>query len=86
MVHLSNTLSIVIIVCSALVLHGLSFAAGTGEKPQPANPVVLMKTSEGLIRVELWPDKAPQTVKNFLAYVDEGFYDGTIFHRVIDGS
>ena len=43
-----------------------------------------MKTSEGTIRIELWPDKAPITVKNFLEYVDEGFYDGTIFHRVID--
>jgi len=37
----------------------------------------------GLIKIELWPGKAPETVKNFLQYVDEGFYDGTIFHRVI---
>lgn len=43
-----------------------------------------MKTSEGTIKIELWADKAPATVKNFLEYVDEGFYDGTIFHRVID--
>ncbi|MFA6134389.1 MAG: peptidylprolyl isomerase [Phycisphaerae bacterium] len=49
----------------------------------PSNPVVLIQTSEGDIKVELWPDKAPITVKNFLQYVDEGFYDGTIFHRVI---
>ncbi len=48
-------------------------------------PVVVMETSEGTIRIELWPDNAPQTVANFLRYVDEGFYDGTIFHRVIDG-
>ncbi|NLI83238.1 MAG: peptidyl-prolyl cis-trans isomerase [Deltaproteobacteria bacterium] len=48
-----------------------------------ANPVVWLETSEGTIRVELWADKAPGTVKNFLRYVDEGFYDGTIFHRVI---
>lgn len=51
---------------------------------QSKNPVVLIKTSEGAIRVELWTDKAPGTVSNFLRYVDEGFYDGTIFHRVID--
>ena len=48
-------------------------------------PVVVIETSMGSIKVELWPDKAPITVKNFLAYVDKGFYDGLIFHRVIDG-
>ena len=47
------------------------------------NPVVLMKTSLGEITIELWADKAPETVKNFLSYVDDKFYDGTIFHRVI---
>jgi cyclophilin family peptidyl-prolyl cis-trans isomerase len=44
---------------------------------------VLMQTSKGDITLELYPDKAPETVKNFLVYVDEGFYDGTVFHRVI---
>jgi cyclophilin family peptidyl-prolyl cis-trans isomerase len=47
------------------------------------NPVVVMTTSLGTIKIELYPDKAPVTVANFLAYVDSGFYDGTIFHRVI---
>jgi peptidyl-prolyl cis-trans isomerase B (cyclophilin B) len=42
-----------------------------------------METSKGSILIELYPDKAPLTVKNFIAYVDSGFYDGTIFHRVI---
>jgi len=42
-----------------------------------------METSEGNIKIELWADKAPGTVKNFLRYVDDGFYAGTIFHRVI---
>lgn len=50
-----------------------------------ANPRVLMKTSKGDIVIELFPDRAPITVKNFLTYVDEKFYDGTIFHRVIKG-
>jgi peptidyl-prolyl cis-trans isomerase A (cyclophilin A)/peptidyl-prolyl cis-trans isomerase B (cyclophilin B) len=50
-----------------------------------ANPKVLMKTTKGDIVIELFPQKAPITVKNFLSYVDEGFYDGTIFHRVIKG-
>ena len=45
--------------------------------------VVVIETSLGTIKVELDPAKAPVTVKNFLAYVDEGFYDGTVFHRVI---
>ena len=44
-----------------------------------------MKTSYGTIVLELEPDKAPMTVENFLRYVREGFYDGTVFHRVIDG-
>ncbi|HEV3203518.1 MAG TPA: peptidylprolyl isomerase [Gemmataceae bacterium] len=47
------------------------------------NPVVVMVTSMGTIKLELYPDKAPVTVKNFLGYVDDQFYDGTIFHRVI---
>jgi len=48
-----------------------------------SNPVVEMRTSEGTFKVELWADKAPDTVKNFLRYVEEGFYEGTVFHRVI---
>lgn len=48
-------------------------------------PRVLLETNHGNIILELYPDKAPQSVGNFLAYVDEGYYSGTIFHRVIDG-
>ncbi len=48
-----------------------------------AGPVVEMKTSLGTIQIELNEEKAPRTVNNFLAYVDQKFYDGTIFHRVI---
>ena len=48
-----------------------------------ANPVVVMETSMGTIKIELFEDKAPITVKNFLGYVDDKFYDGTVFHRVI---
>ena len=47
------------------------------------NPTVLLETSSGDILVELFADKAPQTVANFLKYVDDGFYTNTIFHRVI---
>ena len=52
---------------------------------QAANPVVEVKTSEGSIVLELYPDKAPKTVENFLAYVKSGHYKGTVFHRVING-
>ena len=52
---------------------------------QAANPKVVIETSMGTIKAELWPDKAPATVKSFLAYADDKFYDATIFHRVIDG-
>ncbi len=49
------------------------------------NPQVELRTSQGSIVVELYADKAPTTVANFLHYVKDGFYGGTIFHRVIDG-
>ena len=50
-----------------------------------ANPQVRLETSAGPVTVELYEDKAPLTVANFLKYVDAGFYDGTLFHRVIRG-
>jgi peptidyl-prolyl cis-trans isomerase B (cyclophilin B) len=50
-----------------------------------ANPSVTLETSAGNIVIELYPDKAPKTVANFLQYANDGFYNGTIFHRVIDG-
>src|SRR5437870_903080 len=46
---------------------------------------VVIETSVGAITIDLDPDKAPKTVENFLSYVDSGHYDGTVFHRVIDG-
>jgi len=62
------------------------FAAAAAAQTAPAAPVtVVMKTSMGDITLELYPDKAPLTVNNFLAYTDSKFYDGTIFHRVMKG-
>lgn len=61
----------------------LTFAAMAAGNVRADNPVVLIETSMGNIKVELLEDKAPITVKNFLGYVDEKFYDGTVFHRVI---
>ena len=71
-----------------MVLLGLAtlamFPAG-GSRAETAlpNPQVVIATDHGKITLRLFRDKAPVTVENFLAYVDEGFYDGTIFHRVI---
>ena len=66
------------------------FQTVAGTQPQPAtpapgNPTVLISTSLGDITVELYKDRAPVSVQNFLQYVTEGFYPGTIFHRVIPG-
>ncbi|MBS3819147.1 peptidyl-prolyl cis-trans isomerase [bacterium] len=63
----------------------IGFLAALPLLGQTENPKVLMKTSKGNITIELYPDKAPKTVENFLSYVDDRFYDGTIFHRVIKG-
>jgi peptidyl-prolyl cis-trans isomerase B (cyclophilin B) len=58
-------------------------AAGSGA--MAADPQVDVKTNLGTIRLELYPAKAPKTVENFLQYVKDGHFNGTIFHRVIDG-
>jgi len=60
-----------------------SFLLGAAYSTAGENPRVLIRTSEGDITLELYPDKAPASVENFLAYVNEGFYEGVIFHRVI---
>jgi len=72
----------ILILISILVLF---FAFPTMNPGQEGNPKVLIKTTKGDITVELYPDKAPLSIQNFLSYVDEKFYDGTIFHRVIKG-
>jgi cyclophilin family peptidyl-prolyl cis-trans isomerase len=54
-------------------------------EPAPGNPVVVMSTSLGDIRLELFKDKAPVSVENFLQYANEGFYNDTVFHRVRKG-
>jgi peptidyl-prolyl cis-trans isomerase A (cyclophilin A) len=68
-----------------LALTGVLALAAPGMAAAKGNPMVLISTSKGDIKVELDPEKAPETVKNFLAYVNAGYYDGTIFHRVIRG-
>ena len=75
---LKKMLSLISILGLFIALSGLSPA-------KDDNPQVLIKTTKGDITIELYPDKAPISVNNFLSYVDEKFYDGTIFHRVIKG-
>ncbi len=68
---------------SVLLIAGNADAAAPA--PKSGNPVVLMETSLGTVKIELYADKAPLSVKNFLEYANSGFYEGTIFHRVIPG-
>jgi len=63
-----------------MLILGFNQAALAGEKPH-----VLVETNLGNFELELFPDQAPKSVANFLEYVNSGFYNGTVFHRVIDG-
>jgi peptidyl-prolyl cis-trans isomerase A (cyclophilin A) len=70
----------------AVLLLTLPACSQAGNEPKTkGGPVILMSTSLGDIKIELYDQDAPETVKNFLAYVNDKFYDGTIFHRVIPG-
>ena len=70
-----TTLLVTLLTCMAMMTN-LARADGT-------NPMVIMKTTDGDITIELFADKSPITVENFLRYADEGHFDGTVFHRVI---
>jgi cyclophilin family peptidyl-prolyl cis-trans isomerase len=76
------------VIFSSIFIFGFSFftpnLSSENKTSKGGNPVVLIKTNKGDIKVELNKDKAPITVENFLIYVNEGFYNGTIFHRVIN--
>ena len=70
---------------AALLTGALLMSAPADGSAAGATPKVRMKTSLGDVVIELYPEKAPKTVANFLKYVDDGFYSDTIFHRVIPG-
>jgi len=75
-----------LLAAAALLLHANLHAQNAQGTSQAASaPRVKLSTSAGDIVLELYPDKAPKTVENFLQYVGDKHYDGTIFHRVIDG-
>ena len=63
----------------------IALAAGTAVAQKEPNPVVVVQTNVGDITIELFKDRAPATVENFLGYATSNFYNGTIFHRVVKG-
>ena len=68
----------------ALTMMAMTLMVSISARTEDAqNPRVLIQTTDGDITIELFADKSPVTVENFLRYVDEGHYDGTVFHRVI---
>jgi len=75
--------TIVLIICFFSISPGIF--ADTGKAAATQDSFVRLQTTLGNIDIELFDSKAPVTVKNFLGYVESGFYDGTIFHRVIKG-
>lgn len=77
-------LSLLLVPAAAFAQTAATPAAKPAEAPERAAPRVLFKTTVGEFTVELYPDKAPKTVDNFLQYVKDGFYNGTAFHRVVD--
>jgi peptidyl-prolyl cis-trans isomerase B (cyclophilin B) len=71
-------------IITAILIVTFILGAGVSARAEKrSNPLVKLETSMGDITIELYPDKAPATVANFLEYVKDGFYNGTIFHRVI---
>jgi len=76
-------MALVLLVPLLFVLQAEKGVQPAGDTPAPGNPVVTISTSHGDITAELFKDRAPVSVQNFLGYVADGFYEGTIFHRVI---
>lgn len=86
MLRMVTTASLALLLaCSAS--HEMTEGSGSGDKAESAagGPVVVFETNMGTIKVVLYPEKCQVTVDNFLKYVDEGFYQGTVFHRVVPG-
>jgi len=75
--------SLACLACLLAIVGSASGAEPEKAPAAPAHPHVLLETSKGNVTIELYPDKAPKSVENFLQYVKSGFFDGTIFHRVI---
>jgi cyclophilin family peptidyl-prolyl cis-trans isomerase len=71
---------------ASLMVLVLTSQADAGDKTKKGkNPMVTIETNLGAIEIELYPDKAPKTVENFIKLIKKNFYDGTLFHRVVPG-
>jgi cyclophilin family peptidyl-prolyl cis-trans isomerase len=79
-VNLMRSFRTFLLIIMAALATNIHAASST---PASEHPSVMFETSQGSFTVELYPDKAPKTVANFLQYVKDGFYENTIFHRVI---
>lgn len=66
-----------------LIVIVVALSANKDAIKSSEHPIVLMETSMGDVKVELYPEKTPETVRNFMQYVNDKYYDGTVFHRVI---
>ena len=75
------TVVVLLLFSSSIIIMAVNTFFGEPE----ANEIAVLETSMGVIEIELDREKAPVTVDNFVAYVEEGFYDGLVFHRVIEG-
>lgn len=84
-IGLKYCLALALFVTVGLALSFDAMAEEAGGGKAAGQVVVKLQTTLGDIDIALNSDKAPETVKNFLVYVDEGFYDGTIFHRIVPG-
>jgi len=87
MSYLIRSIATLLMLCSSAfsLAEQAETAANTSAADNAAPPQVVMQTSMGTLVITLFPETAPVTVANFLAYVDDGFYDNSIFHRVIPG-
>lgn len=82
---LKSVTHVLLMLLSLLLPAGTTLAQSSGQSADEPLPKVRMVTSEGALELQLRPDVAPATVANFLEYARAGFFDGTIFHRVIPG-
>jgi len=79
-----DTLVFIIIITVGLAAAGLYFTMG-GKTVEKKNPIAIIETDKGTIKLELFADKAPKTAENFITLAKKRFYDGLTFHRVIRG-
>ena len=82
MLILAGIAVVIVVAVAGVLLLGSGNDNTNGES---GDQIAIIETSEGTIKVDLYEDKTPNTVQNFINYAEEGFYDGLVFHRVIDG-